>query len=229
MKHISKYGFYALLATICFAVSSCIVKGSNEPYEETTKSLSPDSFTRIHLSGVDDITFTQGDSTTVVFTGDKKKIESYSIETDNGCLTIKSTKKINISKHPVHIHITSPSVEEISINGAGNFYLKDMLKTEKLDLSLGGAGSLNIEKIECGDLKVKVGGAGDVDLDAVTAQHVSLSMSGVGNVKAVFVNSGDAEVSFEGVGDVTLSGNVKSLNKNSSGTGNINTKNLKIE
>ena len=228
MKYHSHYTFFALLLAISFIVSSCVVKTNDEPSEKSTVSLTPGSFNRIHLVGVENVTFSQGDTTTVVMTGDNKLIDTYDVDVEDGCLTIKSNKKVIIKKHSVEIFITSPDIEEVSIEGAGKFSLKDEIKTEKLDLYLGGAGALSVDKVECDDLKVKVDGTGKVDLDGITAKNVSISMSGVGNINAFFVNSGDVEAALDGVGSVTFEGNVKSLKKNSSGIGNINTKKLVI-
>ena len=71
--------------------------------------------------------------------------------------------------------------------------------------------------------------AGQLKIDGLTAEQASLAIQQVGNVNVGFENSGVVDCELQGVGNVKLRGNVRKLTKSVKGTGNVDTRELKIE
>lgn len=59
--------------------------------------------------------------------------------------------------------------------------------------------------------------------------NTELTISGSGDADLNFSNCGNADVSVTGSGDVTLSGELQTLGKHVSGSGDVDTSRLRLE
>ena len=78
----------------------------------------------------------------------------------------------------------------IDHDGAGSVCLNGEIKSDSMTLNLTGVGSIEAERIICGNLSVHDNGTGSVTLKAVTADDASLFLNGVGSMDANFISSG---------------------------------------
>ena len=86
-----------------------------------------------------------------------------------------------------------------------------------------------MKNIVCDRIDAQLKYAGQLKIDGLTAEQASLAIQQVGNVNVGFVNSGNVKCSLKGVGNVKLYGDVRHLEREAKGTGNVDVSELRIK
>lgn len=146
------------------------------------------------------------------------------------------------------IHITGPNLSSLNLIGASDFECHSTMQSEYLDVAVTGAGDIDFDTLLVNNFSTNVSGAGDIDIKALKGQKVKFVTAGAGDINAklikvaktdIFITgAGDIDADFDdcdtasieisGAGDLNLSGTLRHLDKNISGAGDVNDKNLKI-
>lgn len=243
------------IAVVALASCSINVKKRSDNAAKQTKTFDVRDFNKISLNCGADVEYTVSDSISITVNGTEDWMQSISFSTaDDGTLVISRKDDvsgvININVHygPCRIIISGPSLESVAIAGSGSFTCDGAMQTENFFGSVSGSGDLNIKNMKTmnaqlsvlgsGGMKisgmeaqkcdVSISGSGDVALKANSVQNISTSIVGSGDIVLDCKDCGTASVAISGSGDVRLSGNVKQFNKTVSGSGDIDTSNLKI-
>ena len=104
--------------------------------------------------------------------------------------------------------------------------VEGLLDTDVLDISIRGAGDVDLENVLCDVLNVTVMGAGDVDVEKIQCQSSTILLKGVGDVDVHYDRCDRVHCRLYGVGDITLSGRVGRLDKLLAGSGDIDVEEL---
>ncbi len=148
----------------------------------------------------------------------------------------------------VKVYVTSPDLIAATLVGSGDFKCSGHLDTDNLSIQLKGSGDMEFADIICDNIDVELVGSGDLDIKKVEAVGSRLSLVGSGDMTVNQKNvdktsiqlkgSGDIEVNFtgcgtagcdlKGSGDIKLSGTLKTLTKNSLGSGSYDTGKLRV-
>lgn len=219
------------------ALTSCkglkVTYSSDKPMAEEHRALK--DFERITLLGSLDVRYMQTDSFSVIVKGPVKAIKNVETEVEHNTLKVnmKNSKSIihwgDEDMDDVTVYVTSPDFLGISLSGSGDFSCERKLDTDNLDITLRGSGDINFEDIICDRVKVSLVGSGDVAVDNVETQQAQLELIGSGDIKMNFTNSGKVNSRLMGSGDITLKGNVREMNNNVRGTGDIDTEDLVVK
>ncbi len=202
MKRI--YIFFALLAALAFATG--VSAKDNDRITQTRKVA---DFTRIEVTTVGQVYFTQSPEVSFRIEGKEKHVKNTTTEVRDGELVIgyKENNRKG-SKNGVTIYLTAPTLEGVEFTGVGSFNCKETLKVDDIRFDVEGVGSLDVRDLQCETLTLRLNGVGNADVE-VHADHVDASM--------------------EGVGSVTLRGKTRTAELEKSGIGSLNTRKLEIE
>ena len=233
MKHL-KVLLLALLLVVIAA--SCTFA---QKRELTNKTFPIESFTSVKFEAVANIIFTQSNKVSVSVEGDKEMVDKLRITEENGILKIVHDNKYRAkNKKNLTIYISSPSIDEINIDGVGNWTMKGRVKAESLKIDFEGVGNLEALELESNNIKVTYEGVGNLVLGGTT-DYLEMKSEGVGTIntqkliakKAVVRSSGVGSVKLfasesidltnNGVGSITYFGNPKVKTFNNSGVGKI--------
>ena len=179
--------------------------------DRVTQTRKVDNFTRIEVTAVANLYFTQGETVSLRIEGREKYVNLTTTEVKNGKLRIGMSdkgKKRKGNKNGVDIYITAPILEGVEFTGVGSFNCKETLKADDIRFDVEGVGSLDVRDLQCETLTLRLNGVGNADVE-VHADHVDASM--------------------EGVGSVTLRGKTRTAELEKSGIGSLNTRKLEIE
>ena len=157
----------------------------------------PDDFDEIAINGNYEVFLEKGNEPKVVINVDENLLEYIEVESYQGILYISSTKKIR-SKEEIKIFITYRNVKRISNSGVSAIFTESPLVSEKLNLTLSGAGLIEME-LDVSTLEIKLSGAGYIKLKGSVNNQV-VSMSGAGGLDAYELESTDCDISISGVG-----------------------------
>ncbi|MDH2132184.1 DUF2807 domain-containing protein [Sphingobium yanoikuyae] len=161
-------------------------------------------FSRIDVTGPDNVVVTIGPKFSVTADGDPKSVALLDIRTKADTLQIgrKSEgmwNKVDGGKGAT-IHVTLPAIRAIDVTGSGDFTL-DKAEGTELALSLTGSGDLDIGQVKLGSLKAEITGSGSITL-AGTADQGELSITGTGDIDAAGLKLGRAAAEVMGTGDM---------------------------
>ena len=215
-------------------------------------------FTSLNNASNCDIHFTQSDTYKVTLKATPAWYDHHSVSVENGALTIKSDKYKNQKGVTVlfvndnqgaEMWISAPSLDEVSLSGSGDLTFdnaykgkslsiirtgsgdtktKDLTLAKDFEYSVSGSGDVEMGIVKANTAKFSIFGSGDVKSGLDSVANTELTISGSGDANLDFSGCGNADVSVFGSGDVTLSGQLKTLGKHVSGSGDVETSRLRL-
>lgn len=236
------------------ALTSCVVTTTKEE-GQAKRQVDVPVFEKIEIIGSPTVSYAQGDSVSVYVEGALEDVTRLEAKVHGNVLHV-SLKDEGLLKNMLHgsvgkltVHVTSPDLIGVTLTGSGDFISRQPLDTDNMDIVLRGSGEIKFASIICDRIKAELEGSGDIDLNGVQTQDAHLSVLGSGDMdvrlqrvpKATIslVGSGDIDVGFDecgtancqltGSGDIELKGSLRQLNKNKSGSGDIETKHLTVK
>lgn len=153
-------------------------------------------------------------------------------------------------KDDVTVYVSSPDLISVRLNGSGDFFSRKPVDTDVMNITLRGSGDIEFESIICDDCTTELVGSGDIDISHLDGRTSTVVLIGSGDIRISEANvvetdlslrgSGDISVNFEegcqsaqcqlaGSGDITLSGTLTHYDCKKSGSGDINTGDLRIK
>jgi hypothetical protein len=115
------------------------------------------------------------------------------------------------------IHITLPTVEDLSIGGSGSIIAKDAFDAGDMKMSIGGSGAIEFAGT-AGDVMISIGGSGSVKAGDLKAANCRVSIGGSGSA---FIEVADKlDVSIAGSGNVHYKGRPV-INSSVAGSGKV--------
>ncbi len=205
---------------ISMAVSSCVqytnmsengFRDSERWGKVVKKQIEVSDFTGIELSGNFDVEYVQGDQPTAFIEGNEKVISYHHVEVENGTLVDHTSKDAPYNLPSVRIVLTSPTLSNISLSGAGDIDIDHKAQLGDINIQVSGAGDVDIENLNCQSLTTAISGAGDITIDTLTCTNVNSTISGAGDIKLENAKcEGNASLSLSGAGD--LNADIKCTN-----------------
>lgn len=214
------------------------IKGNGQIKKETREV---SNYTSLSSHGSMDVVIVYGNSNSVVLEGDENLLPYIETSVENGKLTIKTKKNVNLkssSKMVVHVSMTkinslqlsgsgnikgsgaftNDGKTEVAVSGSGNLAL-DFDSFKDLDISVSGSGNIDLKSSATNSISAKLSGSGNIDCSTISTRDVDARLSGSGNIKVYANNSIDAKIS--GSGNVYYKGNVQNISSKVVGSGKV--------
>ncbi len=184
----------------------------------TTESRSVSGFDRVVLSGIGDVTITQGDREALEIEAEDNVITHIQTVVQGGTLQISFDRKTIVPTKTIKFNLTMPTVHGLETKGVSNIQA-DKLNTDTLDLGISGTGNIDIHNLTANRVAVNVSGAGNLTADGKVGDQ-KITLSGAGNYDGQDLQSKTAEVTISGLGKVTVWA-TDALDVTISGTGGV--------
>ncbi len=229
----------ALTASVLMSSCKKIDASKGTPVEN---SVSLSGFSGIDLAMSANLTYTEGNETSITVKSTEKIFEKMNIEVDNGILEFDFKNGYIIKNaDQIEIIVTAPDVNSvylsgsgkldatfdalitkskanISVSGSGNLTANNITATN-LDISISGSGALNGRNLLATTSEVSISGSGNVELEgSASTNDIRVSGSGSFNGYNYIADDTSIKVSGSGLGKVTAN---KSLDINISGSGSV--------
>lgn len=229
---------------------SCVVHSVREDFgPQTTRTVRVDEFDRLSVNMPCRVVYAVGSTPKVTVKGPKALTEAVEVRLRDGKLSIAGGKEYRAvgrkgsdgktfwrsPMRNVTITVQSPSLREVSLNGAADFEAR-RVRTERdflldvrgaceaeigsigcanADISLAGAVEQEVKALACGKLNVSQAGASDMKIEDVRATDVGvkltgacetdLVLTGVETTKVEALGASDAEIKFRHCGTADVS------------------------
>ncbi len=160
------------------------------------------AFDRINLTGAANVVVTVGGQPSVRAEGDAELIERLEIAAVDGELRIGMREGSWVRNRSVTVRVTAPSLQAAALGGAGDMNI-DRVQGQSFAATIGGAGDLDIGQLRVGNASFTLSGAGNVRAVG-GARQANATLGGVGNLDLERFEVADATVALSGTGSVEL-------------------------
>jgi len=197
------------------------IEGDGKLKKETREA---SGYTAIASSGFWDVMVAYGESSSIQIEGDENLLAYIETKVENGTLTIKTKKSVNLrSKNKITVYVSLTRLTGVSLSGSGDVVGQGNFSNDgKTDFKVSGSGSIKLSFAKLKELEAGISGSGNIKLSG-SANTVQARISGSGNADCSDVICDDASAHISGSGNVKLNAN-KSVDANISGSGNVSYK-----
>ena len=108
-----------------------------------------------------------------------------------------------LNKMPIDYFLTVRELDEVSVSGAGNVDVAGV-STDRFRVKLSGAGNVQVEALEADSLQVTISGAGGLAIQEGEVQAQEVVISGAGDYNARGMDSRECVVRLSGMGSATV-------------------------
>jgi hypothetical protein len=197
---VSRFVAVIVLLVLSLFVPGCGNRSTTNPYEYS-------DFTKLDIQNAFDIEITQSGTYGILITSSEALLDYLSVVKEGDTLVIKIqpnhvfTDFVTMRK-TLKARISMPVVRSIKLSGACNGTLKGFESTEALDLDISGASTLNLSRIETGNVAIVVSGESKV-YGKLTAANVEFDVSGGSKVDLTGTGS-DCQILASGAARMNL-------------------------
>lgn len=141
---------------------------------------------------------------------------------ENGVLKIRTDLSRVRNMDTMDVYVQSPSLCEVAASGAVEFHANEGIKSAgDFKLFVSGAGDVRISGLEAADVLASMSGAAKLDIEDVECRNLKFGISGAGDC-TVSGEAQSADMSISGAGKIDLRGlSYGSLRSSVSGAGKI--------
>jgi len=163
-------------------------------------------FDSVALGGVGDVEVRVGGDWSVTATGAPAALDKLLIERDGDTLKLGRKRGMQWGKsEKIRFTVTMPRIEEASIGGAGSITV-DRVPAGSFSGHIGGSGTV-LASGRARALEATIGGSGNLQLKPLSTETAEITIAGAGNVDVTA--SRTADVTIVGSGNVTVGGGAK--------------------
>ena len=203
-------------ATALLVLSGCAERAAGPP---VTQQRAVNAFHSVDLRGTADVTVAIGAGPSLAITADAETLKNTTASVRNGVLVIDNEPNWHWlgTSGKVTVQISTPTLNSLSINGAGNVVVSGA-SGSGLALALQGAGNIKASG-QTSALNARINGAGNMDLSRLVAGDATVAVNGTGSLKVHATVSLEATVN--GVGSITYAGAPQRVDSHVNGVGSI--------
>lgn len=178
------------------------VRATGEIVEKTVEFSSDYYAVEVHNAA--DIVFVQDDTCYAEVSALESAMELLEMVVEDGRLFIGNKNNVSVSNSKMRIVLHSHSISRFNVFGACDLDSDCMTTDGDFELSISGAGDVEIKRMEAASLNVSVKGAGDISIyDAACSGNIGVVILGAGDI-TIGGYCNDAEVSITGGGDIDI-------------------------
>ena len=204
-----------LLLAVIAVIAGCSPSGIKGDGVVTTTNRPITDFSAIKANGAYQIEWSSGKPAITIST-DQNLLPLITTSVTGDTLNIDRKENLRPTKG-ITINVSSSSLKDVQLNGAVSLTASN-LSGPDLKLESNGASPVNVEG-SVTNLEANFSGAGNLDAKALQTQTARISLSGACSADVTVTESLDASIS--GAGMITYGGNPKTVQKDVSGVGKI--------
>ncbi len=145
-----------------------------------TEEIEATGFTGVNVTGTCNVNITIGDTFFVELRAQPQVLEVMTARVQSGILQIGFDPDYNVkTDEEISATIVVPSLNFVSVTGAGDFYISGAEQT-RLDIHITGAGNVKAFDLEVNDCSIYITGSGNCEVNVI--EKLQVTISGVGNV-----------------------------------------------
>ena len=198
--------------------------------EVIEKKMDLAGFDEIKLEGAAKVVFAQADSFLVSVKANEEVFDYIDFQVNGNELLLSTKNHVNILAKTYVITVNAPLLKDISVSGAADMDVLDGYKSEQpVNISINGAGDLNLVDIAVPSMTMVINGAADLDLTDSNIPELSVTVNGAGDLDIDNIVADAIDITVRGAGDVSISGKAGEADFRVSGAGSVDAHGLDCE
>ncbi|WP_174291640.1 head GIN domain-containing protein [Sphingomonas bacterium] len=158
-------------------------------------------FSKVALGAAGDVEVRTGQSFGLTVTGDARTLDTVKVTQDDGTLELGRNNGVHWDgRARIRWLVTMPRIDEASIGGSGSIGI-DKVEGGSFQGDIGGSGKIDVAGMKVDKAGFSIGGSGTITA-AGTAKALDLSIGGSGKLHATPLAAETAAVSIAGAGTV---------------------------
>jgi Putative auto-transporter adhesin, head GIN domain len=189
------------------------------------------SFTKISFRVPGKLVVRQGNIQKVELEGSKDMLAKIETEVKGDKLNIgreESWGRNWGSDEKIMVYITIKDITGLNVSGSGDLMTEGKVTTTKIDLSVSGSGSLQIDVSASGEMQADVSGSGRIEVKG-SCTSLNSDISGSGKISASLSVSQEVDVDISGSGKFEASGSAREIKAEISGSGKVYASDLEVD
>lgn len=198
----------AALATVALPVAACSMSWSDDQGSAVapsgtggTRSYAVRDFDAVALGAAGDVDVRVGGDWSVTATGTPEALDKLSVGRDGDTLKLGRRNGVSWGRgDKVRFTVTMPRIDEASIGGSGSITI-DRVPGGDFEGNIGGSGKLDVRGLAVEKAEFSIGGSGTV-LAAGRARSLEVNIGGSGDVDVAPLSVETADITIAGAGKV---------------------------
>lgn len=163
-------------------------------------------FNKIRLDGAGRLLIKQGASESLVIEAEENVMDELTSEVIGDTLVLgykdRPWWRSILPTRPIVYDLTVIDLNELTLNGAGDLEIQN-LETTTFEITMNGAGQVDVEELMADTFIVHIAGTGTVAADG-EANSQSISIDGAGNYQAGDLLTSSTMITIDGLGNATI-------------------------
>ena len=162
---------FTLVSINSFAQPWETIKGNGQIKKETREV---SNYTSLSSMGSMDVQIAYGNSNSVIVEADENLLPYIETSVENGKLTIRSKKNVNLkSTSKIIVRVSMTKINSLQLSGSGNINGSGAFSNDgKTDIGVSGSGNLKLDFDSFKDLDLSVSGSGNIDLKSSATNSI---------------------------------------------------------
>lgn len=171
-----------------------------------TEKRNIDPFNTISLRVSADLYLVQGDVPSVEITASDETLRKIIVEIIDEKLifrfSIEDRFFNNFKTGDIEIHVVTPNINKLSLQGSGNIIAYSLIETQSLELNIAGSGDIKLSNVVSDKIDIQISGSGDVVVAGEdVVKELDINIAGSGDVEAYELKSEICTIRIAGSGD----------------------------
>lgn len=162
------------------------------------------AFDAVHCKGAYDVSYTVGECKVTV-SAPSGLISHLTVDISDGVLTIGPDVANIQNWKNVKVLVSSPTLSCLKIQGAVDFKAEKVSGGSGFELRIEGAGDVDIDRLDAGDVSVYVAGAGDIEIDGILCDTLNAQADGASDME-ISGKAGHARFELNGAANLDIRG-----------------------
>lgn len=204
----------SLLLACGLVVGGLLAGAAPAAAQDARQTRSVASFTKVAFAVPGTLHLRQGEPQSVELEGPREALDRVETVVEGGRLRVRSEHGGGVSgllgwltgdddsTPPIDVYVTMPTVEGVSLAGAGDVVAETPIESEQLSVEIAGAGGIEAE-LTATRLTANIAGSGNLDLRG-RADEITVEIAGSGDLRGADLQVAAAKVSTAGSGDTEL-------------------------
>lgn len=198
-----------LLRFLLVAVLGLTIAAPATGQDRVRETREVSTFTKVALNIPGTLHLRQGDDRSVEVEATRRVLKHLETVVEGSRLKIRDESNFfedvfgeDREESEIDVYVTAPTIEAVSIAGAGAIVGETPIESSSLALENAGSGSVDLE-VSTSDLRTSIAGSGTIRVRG-TADEVSVRIAGSGTIDGLDLTTASADIQVAGSGDTRL-------------------------
>ena len=214
---------------LCIALVFVLMAGLSALAQADTRSVEGFDIDAVILRGSDELKIEWSDANRLLVKGDAEDLDRQPFFVRGRTLYLGYTEGRDRVRDVKYLLETN-TLERIKLQGSGTIWVEP-LETGALKVQLEGSGDIRLHSVAAEDLELSLAGSGNIQLAEARAESLAVELAGSGGIDLGGLEIGEIKIDLSGSGDILAdeSGSAEEMDIGLAGSGDIDMRRVRVQ